>query len=213
MTELAALALAGCVAVAGSADRIMVGDLALHVAGLESAQPDRQVSLAPAPGVKRIFSMGELRRIGGNPEHDVCFERRSAPLNPENVLEAMHRQLPDARIEILETSRAPAPEGTLEFPVAGLHLAPPGGLWTGYVLFGGKQRFYVWAKVKIPNDINRGDTVKVEVRSGAAVLELEAQAETSGVAGQTVSLLNPSSKRRFQGRIQGPGRAVAGKSE
>jgi hypothetical protein len=214
MTGLAALALAACFAVPPSSDRITVRDLATHVAGLESAPPDRQLSLAPAPGVKRIFNIAELRRAGANADHDLCFERPVSVLTAESVLEAMHRQLPNARIELIETSRAPVPGGGLEFPLSGLHSTAPGAmLWSGYVLYGGKQRFYVWARVRIPNDINRGDIVQVEVRSGAAVLELDAQAQTSGVAGQTVSLLNPVSKKRFQAKIQGPGKAVVGKIE
>ena len=211
MSELAAVALAACIAVAPSSDRITIGDLAAHVSGLESLSASRQISLAPAPGVKRVFTIAELHRLGVQAEHELCFARPVAPLTPERVLEAMHHPLPQARIELIEISRLPAPDGAIEFPISGLHSTPAGSLWTGYVQYGGNRRFYIWAKVKIPNDINRGETVKVEVHSGAAVLELEAQAETSGVAGQPVSLLNPSSRRRFQGKIQGPGRAIVGK--
>jgi len=57
-----------------------------------------------------------------------------------------------------------------------------------------------------PKDVTRGDKVRVDVWSGSAHLELEGAAEGSGVAGQNISVLNLDSKRRFQARVEGPGR-------
>jgi flagella basal body P-ring formation protein FlgA len=55
-------------------------------------------------------------------------------------------------------------------------------------------------------DVSPGDTVAVEVRSGAAVLSFEGEAEGAGNTGQTVLVLNPDTHKRFRARIDGPGR-------
>jgi len=57
-----------------------------------------------------------------------------------------------------------------------------------------------------PKEVMRGGTVHVEVRNGAARLELDAIAEASGSAGEFVPILNPASHKRFRARVEGPGR-------
>jgi flagella basal body P-ring formation protein FlgA len=190
----------------------------------------------------------------------------------------MRRQLPQARIEILEFSRLPAPEGELEFPLSGLRPTPAGGFWSGFVRYSGSRRFLVWAKVKVritaprviaaqdlkpghaleaaqlrlemrdefpaaggfagsleeaagrvprrfipsgaalrtgwleaPREIARGDAVRVEVRSGGARVELEARAEAAGSTGDTITVRNPVSNRRFPARVEGKGKVSVGK--
>jgi flagella basal body P-ring formation protein FlgA len=61
-----------------------------------------------------------------------------------------------------------------------------------------------------PRDVARGDTVLVDVRDGGAHLELEAQAEASGAAGETIPVLNPVSHKRFLARVEGKGRVSVG---
>ena len=56
--------------------------------------------------------------------------------------------------------------------------------------------------------VERGETVEVTVLSGAAHLELEAIAETSGRRGDVISLRNPRSEKTFRARIDGKGRAL-----
>jgi len=58
-----------------------------------------------------------------------------------------------------------------------------------------------------PPVVARGDTVKVQVWSGAAYVSLEARAEGAAAAGQLVALRNPDSKQRFFARVTAPGRA------
>jgi flagella basal body P-ring formation protein FlgA len=58
------------------------------------------------------------------------------------------------------------------------------------------------------NDIDRGDAVHIEVRSGAARLELTARALTAGRRGDTISLRNPESNKTFQARVTGKGTAL-----
>jgi flagella basal body P-ring formation protein FlgA len=57
-----------------------------------------------------------------------------------------------------------------------------------------------------PKEVMRGETVHVEVRNGAARIELDAVAEASGSAGESIPLLNRSSGKRFRGRVEGKGR-------
>ena len=59
-----------------------------------------------------------------------------------------------------------------------------------------------------PNDVDRGQTVLVEVHSGAAVLKLEATAESSGRRGDMVLLRNTSSGRSFRAQVIEKGRVA-----
>jgi flagella basal body P-ring formation protein FlgA len=59
-----------------------------------------------------------------------------------------------------------------------------------------------------PNDVNRGDAVRVEVQSGAARLALVAQAESGGRSGDFITVRNPSSNKTFRARIKDKGQVV-----
>ena len=59
-----------------------------------------------------------------------------------------------------------------------------------------------------PNDVNRGEAVQIEVRSGAARVAFTGKALTGGRSGEIISVLNPESKRPFQARITGKGTAL-----
>ena len=59
-----------------------------------------------------------------------------------------------------------------------------------------------------PNDINSGESVRIEVRSGAARLSFSAKALTGGRSGEFISVRNPDSNRTFQARITGKGTAL-----
>jgi flagella basal body P-ring formation protein FlgA len=56
-----------------------------------------------------------------------------------------------------------------------------------------------------PNDVERGQTVVVEVHSGTAVLKLEAQAEGAGHRGDLVPVRNAASGKIFRARIKDRG--------
>ncbi len=62
--------------------------------------------------------------------------------------------------------------------------------------------------LEAPNEVERGETVTVEVTSGAAQLSLKAKAETAGRKGDLVMLRNPDNGRRFQGRVEGQGKVT-----
>jgi len=62
--------------------------------------------------------------------------------------------------------------------------------------------------VSAPNDVARGDSVHVEVRSGAARLAFTGKAETSGRSGDMVAVRNPGSNRVFNARVDGKDRVI-----
>jgi flagella basal body P-ring formation protein FlgA len=65
--------------------------------------------------------------------------------------------------------------------------------------------------LEAPKEVVRGDTVTVDVFDGAAHLAMEAVAEGSGAAGDTIPVFNPDSKRRFPARIEGKGKVSVGR--
>ena len=283
MIPLAAFALAGCLAVGASGDRILAGDLAAGFPEWAAVPPETPLGLAPAPGVVRVFRLPELRGMAEHwglssvPDRELCVTRPVAVLTAGRLLAAMQKELPAAHIELLDFSRLPAPEGELVFPASGLRQAPAGGYWNGYVGYGGNHRFLLWARVKVQvasarviaaqdlksglaltaamvrvetrqevpasgfvstveelagkvprraiatgtalraewlepaKAVLRGETVQVEVVRGGARLKLECVAEASGAIGETIAILNPVSKLRFQARVESKGNVVVTK--
>jgi flagella basal body P-ring formation protein FlgA len=62
-------------------------------------------------------------------------------------------------------------------------------------------------QLMVPPDVNRGDMVEVEVRSGAAHLAFTGKAESAGHSGDTIVIRNLSSNKVFQARVDGKGKA------
>lgn len=62
------------------------------------------------------------------------------------------------------------------------------------------------AMLEQPNDVERGQIVIVEVKSGGAVVKLEAKAESAGRRGDTVAVRNATSGTLFRAEIAGKGR-------
>lgn len=54
----------------------------------------------------------------------------------------------------------------------------------------------------------RGDKVQVNVWSGAVLLQFEAEAESTGRAGETVMIRNPENGRRFAARVEEKGKVL-----
>lgn len=63
-------------------------------------------------------------------------------------------------------------------------------------------------QLAVAPDVNRGDAVEVEVRSGATRLKFRARSEGEGHNGDVIVLRNPSSNRVFQARIDGKDKAL-----
>lgn len=151
---LSTILLAGCLAVRAASGLITAGDLAPEFSGLEAVPPDTSLALAPAPGVARVLHLAELEKIAARlhvepPRGEICVQRPVTPPDPARMLAAMQAVMPEARIEILDFSRRPIPEGDLEFPPAGLREGPAGCLWTGSVRYAGNRLFPIWARVAV----------------------------------------------------------------
>lgn len=169
---LAAISVAGCLAVGSSSDQILLRDLApAFPAGTDL--PAAPVALAPAPAAERRFDLVELQRIAARlglpaPEREICVTRPAAPIDPARLIEAMRAALPGARIELLDYSRYPAPEGTIEFSPAALRPASAGALWTGAVRYGGAHRAVIWARVNVSVAARRV-VATAPIRAGAII--------------------------------------------
>jgi flagella basal body P-ring formation protein FlgA len=148
---------------------------------------DTPLGLAPAPGVQRMFRVLELRRLAERwslstvPDREICVTRPVAVLTAARLLAAMQnavlKELPSAHIDLFDFSRQPAPDGELVFPVSGLRQGPTGGYWSGYVAYGGKHRFTLWARVKVI--VARARVVAVEdLKPGVALDSPQIRVET-----------------------------------
>src|SRR5205823_5552265 len=79
MIPLAAFALSGCLALSPAADHIRAGDLAAVLPVWSSLDPETQLLPAPIPGVQRMLSSAELRRlalrwnVADDGARDLCF--------------------------------------------------------------------------------------------------------------------------------------------
>jgi flagella basal body P-ring formation protein FlgA len=154
MIAFGALLLVNCLAVPSAADRITAADLVPVFPDLEAIPPDTPLAIAPAPGMARVFRVPELKMIAEGfhlapPASEICVQRKVAPPDPERMLAAMQKTLPGARIEILEFSHRPIPEGEIEFLRSGLRDGPSGAFWSGNVRYGGYHLFSIWAKVAV----------------------------------------------------------------
>jgi flagellar basal body P-ring formation protein FlgA len=191
MIPLAAFALTGCLAVGAGADRILAGDLAAASPVFAAASPDAEIALAPAPGVVRVFSAPELRRLAARlrlpaaPQNEICVERPVAPPDRAKLLAAMRKQLPEARMEILDYSRHSQPDGEIEFPLRALETGAAdaagygagGVFWYGCVHYGSNRRFAIWARVKALVTVARV-VASEDLRAGGPVLAGQASAQT-----------------------------------
>ncbi|SPE36360.1 SAF domain [Candidatus Sulfopaludibacter sp. SbA3] len=117
----------------------------------------------------------------------------AAELKPGHVLEAQ-----DVRVE--EADEFPSRTPLLASPEEAVGRMPRRVLAAGTPLSAGL--------LEEANEVERGQTLIAEARSGAAVVKLEVRAETSGKHGQTISLRNPSSGKLFRARVEGKGLVV-----
>ncbi len=217
MIPIALLAAASCIVVEG--DRILMADLAKAIPAFSAAPGTEPVALAPAPRVRRTLMANEIERLAKASGIEVpagavaCFEGASQMLTEARVLEALTKALDDpaASVTVVEFSRFPLPRGELAFdppPQAGGTQAL---IWRGRLNYGVNRSVPVWARVKLsrpPREVERGDQVSVEVRSGAAVLKFEAAAESGGKQGEVVAVRNPLSGARFEARVEAKGKVT-----
>ena len=175
----------GCLPV--SSDVIRAADLAKAAPAFAAAPADTRIGYAPAPGATRTFKMTDLERearrldIELGEAREVCFQWPLSVPTEERFRAAMEQalNLPEARIEIVETSHYPAPPGPLTFSRSSLQ--PPSGdttpvTWRGYIEYGENRRFQVWARVRITASLNRVVTTE-PVRAGEPIAPAQVRVE------------------------------------
>jgi len=182
-----ALAQTPCLTVTG--EQIRGSDVARAVPALAKISPNVPLAPAPPPGNTRVFYLSELQSIGARfsirvvDAQEVCFRYATEDLNRDRVTEAMRKALrvPDARIELLETSAGPVPIGAIEFERENLGApAAPGQRtplpWRGDIVYAGNRRFPISAKVRISAPVSR--LVAVEpLRPGVAIKPSQLRSE------------------------------------
>jgi flagella basal body P-ring formation protein FlgA len=157
---------ASCQKITG--ERIFASDLSWAVPAFSILPRDAIIGYSPAPGSRRIIQYPELKRIGvrfgvpAPPDSEACFEWNMKPVAQEDARLAMLESLriPSARVEVLGMTNSPAPEGKLQFPLAGLTAASgidPATpvMWRGYVLYADGRKFSLWARVRISATMSR----------------------------------------------------------
>jgi hypothetical protein len=208
---------------------ITAADVAALAPAFASLPADLPLAPAPSPGARRVFRSPELVAIARSHSlaitapDNLCFEWPMQALDPQKLMAAMQAALgtPGAQIEIVDSGARQVPPGAIEFrrgdlPVPASKASRTPVVWRGSIVYGANRRFEIWARVVVslpPAEINRGDLVEVEVRSGAARLLLRARSESDGRVGETIPLRNLSSNKVFQARVEGKGRALLETSE
>ncbi len=178
----------GCLVVQD--DRIYARDVAAAIPAFSAVAEDFSLGYAPAPGARRVFTGAALQRVALNQGvtveslSDICFERATATLNADEILEAMQSswQDPGVRIELQSWSPKTAPKGKTIFPRTGLQLPAASDpqaevLWRGYVLYGNNRRFNISARARITTSTTRVVAV-TDLSIGAPVREDQVRLES-----------------------------------
>jgi flagella basal body P-ring formation protein FlgA len=155
-------------------DRIVARDLADTLSAFNRLPPETLLANAPLPGSRRVFHAPEILALAHRysldlpSAPDVCFEWAMGPLDRKQVMDAMRAalQIPEARIEIAETSTNPVPPGRIEFTRQ--HLGIPASpdqrapvLWRGDVIYGADRRYAIWARVWLQAQCTKVFTLEV----------------------------------------------------
>jgi hypothetical protein len=160
-----------------------------------------------------IERLAEAHGIRVPPGASACFEGAWEVLSEARVREALAKAPHDPKtaISVLEFSRYPVPHGELEFGPPPQTSGRQEAIWRGRLNYAANRSVPVWARVKLeapPREVERGDLVAVEVHSGAALVKLEAAAESGGQAGDLVEVRNPANGARFRARVVAKGKVL-----
>ena len=184
MIPLAALTVAGCLAVGPASDRDCGRRSGSSIPGLTTSAPEESVAFAPAPGVLRVFHVPELRRWRYDSIGRRALGRR---LRRTSGISARFRTAAGSDAPDFAggrdrpswtTARQPLPAGEIEFPAAGLRSSAAGALWIGAVHYAGTRRLTVWARVKVAVTASRV-LAAVDLRPGEAVNAAQLRVETA----------------------------------
>ncbi|HTP85647.1 MAG TPA: flagellar basal body P-ring formation chaperone FlgA [Bryobacteraceae bacterium] len=173
---------AGCVQLAGG--QIRAGDLAGVVPAFANADPSTVLSPSPAPGVRRLMTLRDLRwvarRLGAVsedlPGDGVCLERELRELTEGELVTAMMGEFPNTavRIDVVEFFHFAVPRGRIVFPLSGLSKPSPSQpdapvIWRGRLVYDEGRSVQIWARVTIraPATVL---VAAVDIRAGQPIL-------------------------------------------
>jgi flagella basal body P-ring formation protein FlgA len=170
-------------------DHILASDVARVVPEFAAVPPDTIIGYAPVAGSRRLLHAAELRRLATkfnvtlNADPEACFEWTVGPVSRDDIVRAMREsiELPDARIDIIETGTRAAPAGKIVFPLHGLIPAADRNsgpaLWRGYVAYAERRRFDLWVRVKLSAPTSRVVAV-TSISAGHVIEANEVRLET-----------------------------------
>jgi flagella basal body P-ring formation protein FlgA len=166
-------------------DTVTAADLASVAPAFGTLPPAARVAFAPAPGVTRWISPGELVRIGRQQgitaePVGICLSRQVQTLDQERVLTAMRAAGPDYEIELLGFGPREAPSGRLEFSARTLPHVPrqpsvPVVQWRGRLVSDNGRAFPIWTRARIT--VRRPGLVAGKAIAAGQVIESDALSE------------------------------------
>jgi flagella basal body P-ring formation protein FlgA len=168
---------------------VPIGELDFQIAGLSSpgkSGPDEPVLWRGAvrysdrrsvPVWARVRILGPRRQVVAI--HDLPS---GEPIEIEDIEERMVEAFPEKNPPLADTGDA----------IGSLPRRP---IRAGEPLYA--------AQLQVPDDVKRGETVSVTVISGAARLQFDARAETTGQRGDSVVVRNPANGAKFEAEVVG----------
>ncbi|MBY0502866.1 MAG: flagellar basal body P-ring formation chaperone FlgA [Bryobacteraceae bacterium] len=184
-------------------DAITAADLARVAPEFAQLPPATPVAWAPAPGVRRSITPGELVRLGRVQgltvaAVGVCLERAVVRLEKVQILAALRASEPEAQLEVLAFGPLEAPPGRLEFTRRGLPAMPRRAealapvTWRGQLKTASGRAFPVWARVRVKKT-RRGLVAARDLAAGEVLAEGSfAEAELADYPGWAAPLTEAS---------------------
>ena len=174
-----ALISAQCIEAPGG--RVRAGDLAGTLPAFAWLPPETEIAISPMPGITRRISAAQLSRVlGVTVAGDICVKRAARFLTSDEITAALRKNLQGDKVKLslLDYSRAPIPEGPLEFPsISAPARSDAPIIWRGRVLCGNGCSAAIWAKVRIAKParalVARRTLAAGQALSGADVEERE----------------------------------------
>lgn len=168
LTLLQFVASAACIAV--DSNTIRMRDLAKAIPQFADADPDASLGHAPSVGAIRRFTVGQIQTLADSNNireidaQEICFQRATTLLTKAKLGELLDSTLAaqGVKVEILDFSRFPLPNGELEFTAQGLSMPQQPNqpvYWRG-VLRDGSHRVPLWAKVILAGQCTRAFAVR-----------------------------------------------------
>ncbi len=160
---LVALCLAASVQACENIDgtQILGKDLAKADPRFGAIPAEMVIGFTAMPGLHRVIDVRTLvgisRQFGIDAQGltALCFDRPTELLSASKLQPALERVLgKDVKLEIVDLSRFPIPDGELVFSIKDL-MKPPVATpdapvtWRGHVVYGSRNTFSVWAKVRV----------------------------------------------------------------